>query len=97
MIPKYEHIITPYVSSTSILKSAQHCLYNSGKDRCTRYMWSNDMFVLWNCNDISSNVMWTIRNQADKTFVRIKKIECLIRNISIRVYGVICSIIDKRL
>ena len=23
-------------------------LYNSGKDRCTRYMWSNDMFVLWN-------------------------------------------------
>ena len=31
-----------------VSKSAQHCLYNSGKDRCTRYMWSNDMFVLWN-------------------------------------------------
>ena len=29
-----------------ISKSAQHCLYSSGKDRCTRYMWSNDMFVL---------------------------------------------------
>ena len=25
-----------------------HCLYNPGKGRCTRYMWSNDMFVLWN-------------------------------------------------
>ena len=23
-------------------------LYNSGKGRCTWYMWSNDMFVLWN-------------------------------------------------
>ena len=23
-------------------------LYNSGKGRCTRYIWSNDMFVLWN-------------------------------------------------
>ena len=30
------------------MKSAQNCLYNSGKGRCTRYMWSNDMFVLWN-------------------------------------------------
>ena len=54
------------------------------------------MFVLWNCNEISSNVMWTIRNEADKTFVRTKYIDCLIRN-SIRVHGVICSIIDKRL
>ena len=23
-------------------------LYNSGKGRCTWYMWSNDIFVLWN-------------------------------------------------
>ena len=56
-IPKYEHIIAPHVSSTSIFtrivqtvlcwfKSAQHCLCNSGNYRCTRYMWSNDMFVL---------------------------------------------------
>ena len=30
------------------MKSAQHSLYNSGKGRCTGYMWSNDMFVLWN-------------------------------------------------
>ena len=53
------NIIAPHVSSTSIftrivqtvlcrLKSAQHCLYNSGKDRCTQYMWANDMFPLWN-------------------------------------------------
>ena len=45
---KYEHIIAPHVLSTSIFtgiaptnsvvlisKSAQHCLFNSGKDRCT--------------------------------------------------------------
>ena len=31
-----------------ISKSAQHFMYNFGKDRCTRYIWSNDMFVLWN-------------------------------------------------
>ena len=31
-----------------LMKSAQHCLYNSGKDRCTQYMWANDMFPLWN-------------------------------------------------
>ena len=31
------------------MKSVQHCLYNSGKGRSTRYMWSNDdMFVFWN-------------------------------------------------
>ena len=47
-------------------------LCNSGKDRCARYMWSNDMFAFWNCNETSSNVMWTIRNEADKTFVRTK-------------------------
>ena len=26
------------------------CLFHSGKDRCTWYMWSNDMFVLLNFN-----------------------------------------------
>ena len=31
------------------MKSAQHCLHNSGKGRCARYTWSNDMFILWNC------------------------------------------------
>ena len=108
MIPKYEHVIAPHVLSTSIFtrivqtvvlnsKSAQHCLYNSGKDRCTQHIRSNDMFVLWNYNEISSNVMWTIRNEADKTFARTKQIDCLICNISIGIHGVICSIIDKRL
>ena len=37
-----------WCSTLHSIKSAQHCLYNSGKGRCTRYMWSNDMFVLWN-------------------------------------------------
>ena len=30
------------------MKSAQHCLYNSGKGRYTRCMWNNYMFILWN-------------------------------------------------
>ena len=30
------------------------------------------MFVLWTYNEISSNVMWTIRNEAGKTFARTK-------------------------
>ena len=30
------------------MKSAQHCLYNSGKGRHTGCMWNNDMFILWN-------------------------------------------------
>ena len=46
---------------------------------------------------ISLNVMWNIRNEVDKTFVRTTKIDSLICNISIRVHGVICSITDKRL
>ena len=37
-----------HITFDEISKSAQHCLYNSGKDRCTRYMWSNNMFVVWN-------------------------------------------------
>ena len=36
-----------WCSKLHSMKSAHHCLYNSGKGRCTRYMWSNDMFVLW--------------------------------------------------
>ena len=35
------------------MKSAQHCQYNSGKGRRTRYVWSNDILVLW--NRISAN------------------------------------------
>ena len=28
--------------------STQNCLYNFGKDKYTRYVWTNDMFILWN-------------------------------------------------
>ena len=51
------HLVLTNVLSTSFLfiwsalhsmKLAQHCQYNSGKGRCTWYMWNNDMFVLWN-------------------------------------------------
>ena len=30
------------------MKTAQNCLYNSGKGRYTRYMWQNGIFILWN-------------------------------------------------
>ena len=41
------------------MKSVQHCLYNSGKYRCTRYMWSNDVFVLWNYIMKIENTVYT--------------------------------------
>ena len=31
-----------------LMKTTRNCLYNSGKDRYTRYMWENGMFILWN-------------------------------------------------
>ena len=31
-----------------LMKTARNCLYNSGKNRYTRYMWKNGMFILWN-------------------------------------------------
>ena len=37
-----------WCSTLNSMKLAQRCLHNSGKGRCTRYMWSNDLFVLWN-------------------------------------------------
>ena len=34
-------------------------------DTCTRYMWNNDMFVLWNC---ISAIFMKIENTADTSF-----------------------------
>ena len=31
-----------------LMKTARNCLYNSGKGRYTEYMWTNDVFMLWN-------------------------------------------------
>ena len=42
------YLLNFWCSTLHSVKSAQHCLYNSGKGRCIRYMWSDDMFVLWN-------------------------------------------------
>ena len=30
-----------------LLKTARNCLANSGAGRCTRYMWNNGMFLIW--------------------------------------------------
>ena len=50
------YLVLTNVVSTSFLmfrvylmKLAQHCLYNSGKGKYTRCIWSNDIFLLWNC------------------------------------------------
>ena len=32
------------------------------------------IFVPWNCNEISSNVMWTIRNEAEKHLSELNKL-----------------------
>ena len=33
-----------------LIKLELHCLYNSGKPLLDiRYLWSNDMFIIWNC------------------------------------------------
>ena len=39
---------TSFLKTLHLMKSAQHCLCNSGKGGCTQQMWTNDMFVLWN-------------------------------------------------
>ena len=46
---KYIYVYQNCTDSGVVLisKSTQHCLYKFGKDKCTRYIWSN-MFVLWN-------------------------------------------------
>ena len=31
-----------------LIKTARNCLSNSGAGRCTRFMWNDGMFVLWN-------------------------------------------------
>ena len=49
------YLVLTNVLSTSFLmfhihlmKLARHYLYNSGKDKYTRYIWSNDMIIIWN-------------------------------------------------
>ena len=37
-----------WCSTLHSMKSVQYFLFNSGKGRCTRYSWCNDLFVLWN-------------------------------------------------
>ena len=37
-----------WCSTLHLMKSAQHCLYNSGKGRYTQYIWSNDVLIHWN-------------------------------------------------
>ena len=49
------YLVLANVFSTSFLmfdihliKLVQHCLYNSGKGKCSQYIWSSDMFILSN-------------------------------------------------
>ena len=31
-----------------LIKTARNCLSNSRNNRCTRYMWNDGMYVIWN-------------------------------------------------
>ena len=31
-----------------LIKTARNCLPNSGSNRCTRYMWNDGMYIIWN-------------------------------------------------
>ena len=31
-----------------LIKTARNCLSNSGSNRCTRYMWNDGMYIIWN-------------------------------------------------
>ena len=31
-----------------IIKTARNCLSHSGSNRCTRYMWNDRMYIIWN-------------------------------------------------
>ena len=54
-----------WCSTLHSMKSAQHYLCNSGKGRCTRYKWSNAMFVL--SNSIST-IFMKIQNPVYTSF-----------------------------
>ena len=76
------------------------CLYKSMNESITAPHISSISTFIPDCIDnvelISSNVMRNIRNEEDKTFCKTKWIDCLICNTSIRVPGMICSIILGR-
>ena len=37
-----------FISDTPhLIKTARNCLHHSGSGRCTRYMWNNDKYILW--------------------------------------------------
>ena len=63
------------------MKSAQHCLYNSGKGRYMRCIWNNDMFILW--NHISA-IFYEDREHCfthlAKTFKRTYQVDLLLKN-----------------
>ena len=31
-----------------VIKTARNCLSNSGSNICTRYMWNDGMYIIWN-------------------------------------------------
>ena len=60
------------------MKSAQQCLYNSGKGRYTRCMWNSDMLILW--NHISAIYYECCFTHPTKTFKRTYQVDPLLKN-----------------
>ena len=36
-----------FSNAPHLIKTSGNCLFNSGSGRCTRYMWNNDLYLIW--------------------------------------------------
>lgn len=42
-----DHYIYFFSDAPHLIKTCRNCLFNSGSGRCSRYMWNNDKYLLW--------------------------------------------------
>ena len=43
-----ERYIYFFADAPHLIKTARNCLYHSGSGRCTRNMWNNQKYIIWN-------------------------------------------------
>ena len=43
-----ERYIYCFADAPHRIKTGRNCLYHSGSGRCTRYMWNNQKYIIWN-------------------------------------------------
>ena len=42
-----DHYIYFFSDAPHLIKTCRNCLFNSGSGRCSRYMWNNEKYLLW--------------------------------------------------